>query len=70
MLQWSYCVPVTLLLVRGRGLLDVIHEEEERKSKTPDDQSSTFEARRFNLGKFGYIVNLWGVLFAIFTSIL
>lgn len=70
MLQWSYCVPVTLLLIRGRGLLDVVHQEEEEKGGTPDDVSSAGQARRYNLGRFGYIINLWGVLFAIFTSIL
>jgi len=68
MLQWSYCVPVTLLLIRGRGLLDTIaNEEEERLGNSSSPVQVT---RRYNLGKFGYAINIWGVLFALFTSIL
>lgn len=75
MLQWSYCVPVTLLLIRGRGLLDVIAREEEERLGGGDSLqnggiSPLKVTRRYNLGKFGYIINIWGVLFAIFTSIL
>jgi choline transport protein len=76
MLQWSYCVPVSLLLIRGRGLLDTIANEEEERlggggiAKEGGSNSSPVQVkRRYNLGKFGYIVNAWGVLFAIFTSI-
>lgn len=75
MLQWTYCVPVTLLLIRGRGLLDRIAEEEEENAISATSHgekplSDLRVRRRFNMGKWGYIVNLWGVLFALFTSIL
>ncbi|UZJ52475.1 hypothetical protein CBS101457_001795 [Exobasidium rhododendri] len=72
MLQWSYCVPVSLLLIRGRGLLDVIaNEEEERLGGGSNGSNGTpvQVTRRYNLGKFGYLINAWGVLFALFTSI-
>lgn len=55
LIQLSYSVPIILLLVRGRKLLDEV--------------SFHVGPRHFNLGKFGYVVNAWGVFFAIFTTI-
>lgn len=85
MLQWSYCVPVVLLLIRGRGLLDKIAAEEEENAvreqkrvqtgtvvdtETAGSPTVTQVRRRYNMGRWGFLVNLWGVLFALFTSIL
>jgi LPXTG-motif cell wall-anchored protein len=74
MLQWSYCVPVVLLLIQGRGLLDRIANEEAENALRQAGQdavetTSLSAKRRYNMGKFGYLVNVWGVLFALFTSI-
>jgi choline transport protein len=78
MLQWTYCVPVILLLVRGRGLLDQIASEEFSSAASNGNEGKDAAAvsvqslskRRFNMGRWGYIVNLWGVLFGLFTSVL
>lgn len=80
MLQWTYCVPVILLLVRGRSLLDEIANEEYETAMSTSKEgtngrapstSTSFSAKRsYNMGKWGYLVNAWGVLFALFTSIL
>lgn len=55
LLQISYAIPVILLLCRGRSTLD----------------SVCFHVgpRHFNLGKFGYVINLWAIFFAVFTTI-
>lgn len=52
-LNISYSIPIVLVLVRGRHLL------------RPADQP----APTLTLGKFGPIVNIVGLLFALFTSI-
>lgn len=48
-INWSYSIPVILLLIFGRDRLG---------------------PRPFNLGKYGYAVNIIGVTYAIFTSVL
>lgn len=58
LLQISYCVPVILLIVRGRHLLD-----------TAAGPVLSQQPRTINLGRFGLPINLFGVLFAIFTSV-
>lgn len=55
LLQLSYIIPIILLLVRGRRLLDEV--------------SFHVGPRRFNLGKFGYAMGVWAVFFSIFTDI-
>ena len=70
MLQLSYSIPIILLLIRGRGLLDEIAIEEEEKAGGTADPTQGQPVRQYNLGRMGYLINLWSVLFAIFTSIL
>lgn len=48
-INWSYCLPIVILLLVGRDRLS---------------------DRPFNLGKFGYFVNIMAVLYGAFTSIL
>lgn len=55
LLQISYVIPILLLLVRGRKMLDTV--------------CFHVGPRHFNLGKAGYIINAWAVLFALFTDV-
>ncbi|CAO1622827.1 unnamed protein product [Sympodiomycopsis kandeliae] len=55
LLQISYVIPVILLLIRGRNTLDSV--------------SFHVGPRHFNLGKAGYVINLWAIFFAVFTNI-
>lgn len=48
-INWSYCLPIVLLLCYGRDRLT---------------------ERPFSLGKYGYAVNVLGILYGAFTSIL
>lgn len=76
MLQLSYSVPITILLVRGRKLLDEVAAEEDREFQTIEErqqegigENASSTKRNYNLGKFGWIINLWAVLFSLFTSV-
>ncbi|PWN27925.1 amino acid transporter [Jaminaea rosea] len=55
LLQFAYAIPILLLLVRGRHLLDEVAFHE--------------GPRHFNLGKFGYPIGAWAVFFALFTDV-
>ncbi|CAO1632880.1 unnamed protein product [Parajaminaea phylloscopi] len=55
LLQLSYVIPVILLLVRGRRLLDEV--------------SFHVGPRYFNLGRFGYPIGIWSVFFGLFTGV-
>ena len=55
LLQISYIIPIILLLIRGRSSLDTV--------------SFHVGPRHFNLGKFGYVINIWSIFFSIFTDI-
>ncbi|KAK0521095.1 hypothetical protein OC835_006994 [Tilletia horrida] len=72
-LEISYAIPPALLLVRGRGLLDmdldealttdaeigaVLAQERKRRSK---------RRRPFDLGVFGYAINAFALIFCIVT---
>lgn len=48
-INWSYCLPIVLLLIYGRDKLT---------------------DRPFSLGKYGPVINVLGVLYGLFTSIL
>jgi choline transport protein len=81
MLQWTYCIPIILLMVRGRSLLDTIATEEEENAVReqndiiqgtvvePGTQTILHVKRHYNMGKWGYLVNAYGVAFNIVTSI-
>ncbi|CDU26232.1 related to Choline permease [Sporisorium scitamineum] len=54
LLQLSYIIPITLLLARGRKILD----------------DATPEKRHFNLGsRLGPLVNIFAILFVLFTNV-
>lgn len=56
LLQFSYIIPIILLLVRGRKMLD---------AATPDQTK-----RKFNLGRIlGPIINLFAITFVLFTNV-
>lgn len=57
LLQFSYAIPIFLVLVRGRHLLDEVSSH------------GVGHKRAFNLGKWGYLVGGWAVFFCIFTDI-
>lgn len=75
MLQVSYCVPISILLIRGRKLLDEIAAEEDREFQTIEERQQegldqgTGSKRNYNLGRFGWAINAWAVLFSLFTSV-
>lgn len=54
--QLSYCIPVVILMVRGRSLLD-------------EAAMARGRPRRFNLGRFGYAVNAFAIAFNVFTAV-
>ncbi|PWZ03766.1 amino acid transporter [Testicularia cyperi] len=54
LLQLSYIIPVALLLVRGRKVLD---------------DANGGEKRKFNLGAFGPAINVFAILFVCLTDV-
>lgn len=48
-INWSYSIPVIMLLIFGRNKLG---------------------PRPFSLGRYGYVINLFGIMYALFTSAL
>lgn len=52
-IQMSYIVPIALVVFRGRKILDV----------------KGFPERTLTLGRFGYVVNVAGLVFALVTTV-
>ncbi|KAK0522792.1 hypothetical protein OC842_006363 [Tilletia horrida] len=72
-LQISYAIPAALLLVRGRGLLDMELDEalatdaEVGAALAQERKRRSKRRRPFDLGVFGYAINAFALVFCVVT---
>ncbi|KAL4793872.1 amino acid/polyamine transporter I [Aspergillus venezuelensis] len=66
----AYAVPQGVLLFGGRGGLDELFDDGEPESESSADGARSEMKRKFNLGKAGYIVNAFSVVWTLFVGVL